>query len=438
MEKRKTPPCPTARVSRFPTAPPLSHPRRMQDRDLYAKLLGLEQPWEVRRVELDLPKLEVHVYVEHVAHQWRCPDCEQEGPLYDHQPERAWRHLDTMQYTTMLHARPPRVNCSAHGPKIVRLPWADRGSRFTLLFERFAIDLLKITSVEAAGRLLRLSWKEAFGIQERAVERGLARKPAEPPVYVGIDEKAFWKGQDSYFTIVCDLAEGSVEWIGEDRKANTLGGYFDQFTPEQLARIEGLAMDMWRPYAKAVVERIPEAEDKIIYDRFHVMKCVGEALDTIRKQEHRELSTLGNDILKGTKYDWLRSRENVPRKHRRRFAALKRRKLKTGRAWAIKEALRHLWDFKTSSRAHAFWKSWFNWATHSKLPAMVKAAKKLKRHERRILNYFRHRITNSMAESLNSQIERLKRIANGYRNPDNFRIAILFRHGGLDLYPTTH
>ena len=410
----------------------------MHDTDLYAKLLGLEKPWQVTNVDLKLDKLEVHVFVTHGEHAWSCPECGAGGSLHDHQPERVWRHLDTMQYTTLLHAEPPRVRCEEHGVRTARLPWADPKARFTLLFERFAIDVLRMTSVDAAARLLRLSWDEAWRIKERAVERGLERKPNVPPAYIGIDEKAFRAGQASYMTVVCDLQRGKVEWVGEDRKAETVTAYFDQFTDEQLGRIEGLAMDMWRAYTKAVQQRIPGADEKVIYDRFHVMKEINEALDQVRKQEHRSLSSEGSDLLKGTKYLWLSSSEHVKRSRRREFARLRRQTLKTGRAWSIKEMLRRLWDYRSLSWATAFWNRWYYWASHSRLVPVIRAAKKLKKHQKRILNYFLHRITNSIAESLNGQIERLKRVANGFRNKNNFRIAILFHHGGLDLYPSTH
>jgi transposase len=343
-----------------------------------------------------------------------------------------------MQYTTILHARPPRVECEDHGVRAARLPWADARSRFTLLFERFAIDVLRISSVSAAAKLLRLSWDEAWRIQERAVARGMARKPKRPPAYIGIDEKAFRRGRDSYLTIVCDLVEGKVEWIGDDRKAETLNAYFDQFSDAQLARIDGFAMDMWKAYTKAVRERIPEWESKIIYDRFHVMQEVGKALDLVRKAENRALLKEGSEVLKGTKYLWLWSGGKVPGTRRSEFAALKAMKLKTARAWSLKETLRHLWDYRLPSRAATFWKRWYYWATHSQLQPMISAARKLKRHEPQILNYFIHRITNAMAESINGRIERLKRVANGYRNQKNFKTAILFHHGGLDLYPTAH
>lgn len=407
----------------------------MHDTDLYAKLLGLEQPWKVTHVDLKMEQGEVHIFVEHGAHKWRCPLCDRECGLYDHQEERVWRHLDTMQYATYLHAAPPRVKCQEHDVRGVRLPWADPKSRFTLMFERFAIDLLAVASVEAAARLLGLSWDQAWGIKERAVARGLSRKPAVPPSYIGIDEKAFRAGQGSYMTVVCDLKRGKVEWIGRDRTAECVKEYFDQFSNEQLAKIDGFAMDMWRAYTKAVLERIPGAESKIIYDRFHVMKEVNEALDVIRKAEHRDELRKGSQVLTGSKYLWLTSREKIAPKRRRPFAALRRRKLKTARAWTIKETLRHLWSYRMPARAEAFWKNWYYWASHSKLDPMIRAAKKLKKHERRILNYFNHRITNSIAEGINGQIERLKRVANGFKNQQNFTTAILFHYGGLQLYP---
>jgi transposase len=343
-----------------------------------------------------------------------------------------------MQYTTLLHARPPRVECSEHGVRTVRLPWADPKARFTLLFERFAIEVLLQASVDAAAKLLRLSWDEAWGIKQRAVARGLKRKEIRPPVYIGIDEKAFRAGQSSYVTLICDLSTGYVEWVGQDRTAITVATYFDQFTDAQLARIAGFAMDMWRPYTKAVTEKIPAAADKIIYDRFHVMQEINEALDQIRRVEHRALLLEGDDTLTGSKYLWLWNRQNVPAKRRTEFAQLRRLKLKTARAWAIKESLRQLWNYRLPSRARAYWKGWYNWASHSQLAPLVRAAKKLRKHEAKILNYFIHRITNSMSESINGRVERLKRVANGFRNKKNFKTAILFHHGGLDLLPATH
>jgi transposase len=96
----------------------------MQDRELYRQILGIEAPWLVERVELKLAEGEVHVYLEHgELESWRCPECAASCQLHDHQGERQWRHLDTCQYQTILHARPPRTECSEHGVRVVKLGW---------------------------------------------------------------------------------------------------------------------------------------------------------------------------------------------------------------------------------------------------------------------------------------------------------------------------
>jgi transposase len=137
----------------------------------------------------------------------QCPDCGAELPVYDHAEERAWRHLDSCQFKTFLHARPPRVRCAEHGVRQVRLPWAEPRSRFTILFERLAVDVLRECDVSGATRILRVSWDEAWGLMERAVRRGQAPRPHRVPELIGVDEKAAAKGH-SYLTLVCDLELG--------------------------------------------------------------------------------------------------------------------------------------------------------------------------------------------------------------------------------------
>jgi len=251
---------------------------------------------------------------------------------------------------------------------------------------------------------------------------------------IGIDEKAAAKGH-KYLTLVCDLDEGTVEHIAEDRKTESLNGYYKGLSKEQLAGIEAVAMDMWEPYINATLDHVPEAVGKIVFDRFHVMGYVGKAVDTVRKQAHRDLMASGDETLKGSKYLWLYSRENVPDRRRNEFNALKRQELKVGRAWAIKEALRRLWHYVYPASGEKFWKRWYFWATHSRLEPIRKAAETVRRHINNILTYYQHPVTNAMSEGLNSQIQKIKSMACGFRNVENFKTAIYFHCGGLDLYP---
>jgi transposase len=407
----------------------------MQDTDLYRHLLGITSPWEVNRVDLSVANERVDVWVTHPkGTRFSCPECETELPVYDHAEERGWRHLDSCQFATYLRARPPRVSCAEHGVHQVALPWAEPMSRFTVLFERLAIDVLKECDVVGACRILRLSWDEGWHLMERAVARGLLRRPAEAPVHVGVDEKAAGRGQN-YITVVSDVDAGTVRFIADERKEASLDAYFDTLPAEELARIQAVAMDMWEPYANSVRAHLDDAENKIVFDRYHIMAHMGKAVDTVRKTENRRLRADGNDALVGTKYLFLYSSENLPERHAERFAELRSTDLKTSRAWAIKEDLRWLWDYVRRGWAEKHWSRWYYWATHSRLQPVIEVAKMIKRHYDGVMAYFAHRLTSATAEGLNSRIQAIRVQARGYRNREHFKTAIYFHLGGLDLYP---
>ena len=406
----------------------------MEDRTLYQTILGLSEPWAVERVELRELEQAVHVFVEAAEGTgFTCPDCGTPAPVYDH-AERRWRHLDTCQFTTLLVARVPRVQCGAHGVKTVRVPWAEKGSRFTLLFERLAIAWLKEATPTAVARRLGLTWDEARGIQARAVRRGLARRSHAPVARIGIDEKSFLK-RHQYVSLVVDLDEPRVLHVADDRRAESLVPYFQGLSEAERTGITAIAMDMWEPYRKTVREQVPDGEQKIVFDKFHVLQHVGVAVDTVRKAESRALAAEGDMTLKGTKYAWLRNPASFTRKAWHAFAALRESTLQSARAWAIKESLRHLWDYTYVGAARTFFKRWYGWATHSRLAPIIKVARMLKQHLENILTYLTHRITNAVTEGLNAKIQWIKFGARGFRNRDSFKTAILFHCGGLDLEP---
>lgn len=410
----------------------------MRDTELYRHLLGLLEPWTVERVELNVPEQRVDVWTAHPPKQpWACPECGGELPLYDHAEERVWRHLDSCQFLTYLHARPPRVQCPTHGVRTVRLPWAEARSRFTALFERLAIDVLKATDIRGATRILRISWDEAWHLMARAVARGQRAKAAHVPTHLGVDEKAIAKGQ-TYLTLVVDLQRATVEHIADERTQASLATYFEPLTWDQKASIEAVAMDMWPAYIQATLAHVPGAAEKIVFDRYHIMAHMGKAVDTVRKQEHRTLRAAGDETLTGSKYLWLYAGENLPDVHQERFVELQQRNLKTGRAWALKETLRVLWSYTRLGWARRFWQRWYLWATHSQLPPVVKVARLIKRHLPNVLTYCAHPITNAVCEGLNSKIQTIKKRAYGFRNKEHFKAAIYFHCGGLQLYPATH
>jgi len=406
----------------------------MRDTELYQQLLGLHDPWTVTNVELNAAAGRVDVWVEdRSGAKWNCPECGKKASVYDHSEERIWRHLNTCQFGTYIHARLPRVTCPEHGVRQVSAPWAEPGSRFTLLFENRIITILKECDVTGATHLGGTGWHEAWSVMDKAVHRGRSRKEKRIPDYLGIDEKSFAK-RHRYETVVCDLTRGTVECVLEDRKQESLEGYYKQFSKEELHGIKAVAMDMWDPYMAATKEFVPDAQKKIVFDRFHVIRQVTEAVDQVRRHEHKLLMAQGEEFLKGTKHLWLMNKEHIPEWRKGEFEEIRKMKLKTARAWAIKESLRHLWDYRYPKNAAKYFKRWYFWATHSRLKPMIKAAKTLKGHLPNILTYFKHRITNAVSEGLNSKIQTIKQMACGFRNRDHYRTAILFHCGGLDLY----
>ena len=409
----------------------------MQDSELYGRILGITAPWRVERVELQLKQGEVHVYLAHEDKQeWPCPECGASCAVYDHQAERQWRHLDTCQYRTIVHAQPPRSQCREHGVRVVKLSWAESNSRFTALMEGLAIAWLKHASQKAVAEQLHLSWDEVHGIMERAVERGLARRQAEEIPRLGVDEKAFRKGH-KYLTLVNDLRRNRVLYVAEGREQSSLDGFWGTITEAQRDSIEAVAMDMWDPYVDSVREHVREADKKIVFDKFHIAQHLGEAVDRVRRREHKELKAEGDERLTGTKYDWLRNPATMDAEQRQEFASLRQSELKTARAWALKETGMALYNYVYEKPARKHFQWWYNWAVRSRLEAMKEKARMLKRRFENINTYLRHQITNAASESLNAKIQWVKYTARGFRNKQNFIHAIYFHCGGLDLAPSS-
>lgn len=400
----------------------------------YEQLLGLRSPWSVVKVDLNMEELRVDIYVEHLEQTDKCPECGASCRIYDQAAERTWRHLDTMQFETLLHASTPRVECKTHGVKTVHLPWAAKHSRFTLLFEAFAISVLQAAqSVEKARKLLNLNWHQVEAIKTRAVERGLTRRKKALIPYIGLDEKSFRKGM-SFVTTCCDLEGGRVLDVAENRDEPSAKTLLNKaLSGSQQAGVFAAAMDMWPAYRNAVNEVLPFTE--IVHDRFHVSKHLNEAVDQVRRQENRQMIRNGEEGLKGTKYWWLKNEPELTADAAARFEELKKAGLKVARAWEIKELFRHFWTCPNVKQARAFFEKWYARAINCGLSPVKRVAKMIKKHIENLLSFLVWKISNGVVEGLNSKIQTVKSNARGYRSFESYRIAILFHCGKLELLP---
>jgi transposase len=406
----------------------------MQDKELYEKLLGLKAPWRVNDVDLRMEESKVTVRLEHEPlARFPCPECGLEGPTHDHRP-RQWRHLDTCGIVTMIEADVPRVDCRIHGVRQAKVPWAEPGSGFTAMFEALAISWLKVASTNAVSERMMISWDEAWGIMERAVRRGLAKREVAAIQELAIDETSFQKRHE-YVTVLVDRKTGIVIDILDDRKKATLRKWL-QATKDQLHEVRSISMDMWEPFITAVQESIEGSDDKICFDRFHVAGHFGKALDRVRATEHRELGGAGDSPLTRTKHDWLRTKANDEYKDKRAFLRLTRLNLKTARAWRIKEAASGLWSYSYRGVAERNWKALLGWIARCRLDSMIKVGKMVRTYLWGILNAIMLKVTNAIAESINATIQKIKARACGFRNRARFRTAILFHKGGLSMLPS--
>lgn len=404
----------------------------MRDTDLYARILNLQAPWAVEDVELDRSGGEVRVHVARdEAAPLVCPECGQPVPGYDTR-HRQWRHLDTCQLRTLLVADVPRVNCPTHGVRQIDVPWAEEGSGFTALFEALIIDWLQEASIQAVAKQLGLSWDAVDGILQRGVKRGMARRNPVASTALAVDEKAY-KKRHNYLTVVSDGHR--VLHVAEERREDSLGEFYQTLTPEQKRRIQWVSMDMWAPYIQATIKHLPHGARRIVFDRFHVAKQFNEAVDRVRRKEHKALAQEGDERLKGTKYHWLRG--GGPRKEaeHERFDQLRQQELRTARAWAIKEIATDLWDYRNRDSARTAWYRLLGWMARSRLQPMVKLGQTVRNHLSGILNAIMAGASNSLAENLNNRIQKIKARANGFRNRQRMINAIYFHLGGLDLYP---
>lgn len=401
----------------------------MRDIDLFQEALGVVPPWRVEEVKFDLEAGRLDLYLDFPpGGEFPCPVCGREGCKAYDTAARSWRHLNFFQHQAYLHARLPRVRCAECGVKRVEVPWAREGSGFTLLFEAFILALVKEMPVKAMARLVGEHDTRLWRIVHHYVEVARGEADFSGVSQVGVDETSAKRGH-TYITLFADLEEARVLFATEGREAST----FTRFRLDLLAhggrpeQIRECCMDMSAPDLLGVRTHFPLAN--VVFDRFHVMKLVNDALDEVRRAEQKE-----RPELKGSRYVWLKRERNLTEKQKVLLHTLTPKKLglKTARAYQIKLALQEFRELPLPL-AEAFLKRWYFWATHSRLEPIIRVAKTLKEHWDGLLHWFRRRISNGILEGIASLVQAAKAKARGYRTTRNLIAIVYLVSGKLDL-----
>jgi len=392
------------------------------------KRLGMTAHWvpEVREVEGGL-----EVQVERLDHRrLRCGECGMEvrGTRGRYPQERHWRDLSLRIDQVWIVYRPYRVACPRCGVRVERVPWAPKSSRVTVALAKAVALLAKKLSWKEVAEHFQLNWKTVAQIIHWVVAQGLRLRRRKPLHVLGIDEVSRKKGH-TYFTLFYDLERGELLWVSDGRTESAGDLFFAWLGKRRSHTIQAVCLDMWAPYLASVARHAPQA--LTVFDRFHLVRHLNEAVDEVRRQMVRDLPEEERRAVKNTRYLWLTNPWNLTEAQRTSLSTLLTKNLPIVKAYMLKEAFQKFWDYLSPGWAEKWLKQWFWWATHSRLTPLRDFAHLLRRHEKGILAWTKLRISNGALEGMNHKIKLIGRRAYGFRNPYNYVIAIF--HGCADL-----
>lgn len=324
-----------------------------------------------------------------------------------------WRHLDMLRVRTYVEAQIRQGRCPVHGRRWERVPWATPGAEHTRAFDQMVASLVQVADKSAAQRMFRVTWRTVGRIVTRVVGEHLPANRLDGLAALGVDEVSYKRGH-RYLSVVSCLLTHRVLWVGKGKTAETLGHFFEELGPKRRKRIVVVAMDMSGAYTKAVGHWLPQAD--IVFDRFHVVQLLLNAIDELRRQEVGKLRGQARMQLKHTRFAFLRNPKN---RNPRDLAAIERVRATNGRltrAYQRRVDFEDLWDCENETVALTFLRRWTRSALLSRLEPLRRVARTIRQHIDGILGFFRYGITNAVLEGTNNKIKLLIHRAFGFRS----------------------
>lgn len=416
---------------------------------LFTSALGLQAPWVVRDVRLDTAKHRIDFDVECKQALLACPACGAASQKVHDRLSRSWRHLDFFQFEAWLHAQVPRVGCKACGKTTqLGVPWAREGSGFTLLFEALALTMCRDLPVRQTARALRVRDKQLWRRIEHYITEARTKQDMSRVHIVGIDETSLRRGHD-YVTVVHDLDDKRLLFCTPGRDHQTIQAFAQDLhahggEPKAIAHA---CMDMSAAYLKGATAYLPNA--LVSYDRFHVVKLAGEAMDEVRSEEWKteqvqvanELGHLTTRQRRAVMWGMRRNPSGWSKTQLEAMHWLQRANLKTARAWRLKMALREVFanarSHNLAQRAGAELKAWLSWARRSRLAPFKRLAATLKSHFDAVVRGMLDHRSNAFVEAMNGLMQQAKRAARGFRTAANFIAIAYLRLGKLTHLPAS-
>lgn len=395
---------------------------------LFEQSIGVEEPWYIRSIETK--DAEVHVYVDiREGNLLPCPECGRMCVRAGYEKEeRVWRHGDCLFYPCYVHCRRPRVRCGEHKTKVVEAPWARKSSRFTLMFEGYAMLLLADMPILKASKLLRCNEKSLTRILRYWVQEAVEKDNLQEVRSIAADETSFKRGQ-SYVTVIIDAAKRRVIDVEDGRAAQQIIDFSYKLEEKggSCEKISFVSSDLSSAYRTGFQFCFPNARHTV--DKFHVKKLLLDALDEVRKSEQQEQKVKR----KFSKKLLMIPETRQTKEQRDKVAQLSREYPKTGRAFRMVQALDTVYASSNEETAKERLEGLYRWMRRSRLEPMKRVAKTLRSYFEEILNFFRSRLTNAICEGINSMIQAAKRKARGYHTFEGFSSMIYLVAAKLSL-----
>ncbi len=343
--------------------------------------------------------------------------------------DKKWRHLNFFEHECYIHARVPRVKLPNGKTKLIKTPWEGLSNGFTLLFEALLVQLCQAMPVNNVAQLTKASGDKLWDMLDKYINQTREYEDFKDIEAIGMDETSRSKGHE-YITLFVDLLKRRTIFITEGKDNTTVKRFAEDFKEHNgdINRIENVSCDMSPAFIKGVKENLPNAE--ITFDKFHILKIINEAVNEVRKKE-----VVTQNILKGTKYIWLKNYNNLTEKQKETLAELSisSMNMKTMRAYNIRQSFQDIYQATTQEEFVTYLNKWYYWATHSRLDPIIKAAKTVKRHWDGVVKWYKSKINNGILEGLNSVIQAAKSKARGYKTFKNYKIMVYLLTGKLDF-----
>jgi len=405
----------------------------MNTNEIFTLGLGLQHPWKLENVRLQMDG-DKKILVIDVGFQrgYTFSDPASGAPCRVHDTVgRSWRHLNFFQHECYLRCTVPRIRTTEGKVRQVQVPWARKGSGFTMLFEAYSMLLIESEMpVNKVGAVVGEYPNRIWTIFNYWIRRAYSQADHSGVTNLGIDETSAKKGHD-YITVAVDMDQRNVLHATPGKGAATITTIKDYLEGKDAppAQIQQVCIDLSPSFISGVTTAFSEA--MIIFDRFHVKQLLNKAMDQVRKDQRKT-----HQQLKGHKYTFLKANKNLTSHQQTQRQQLIEWYPLLGKAYRLKELFDDFWGMKDPDEAEGFLAFWCDLAEEAGIASFNKFATTVYAHWEGIVNYIQTRINNGVLEGINAKIQLVKRRARGYRNTTNFINMIYFTCGKLKFdYP---